>query len=161
MVRLRSQWAAQKLHQPMRLITVDVPASAPRGLKDPVRRVSSKKTFREPVGQPHTLILCTDRLDLPADVIALIYRHRWQVELFFRLLKSVFGLRHLLSDSYEKVSIQVYAALLATRSLAEYTGLAASKKTYLLVTLYLQGWVRLEELQRELERIQHASAKIA
>jgi hypothetical protein len=42
--------------------------------------------------------------------------------LFFRLLKSVLGCRHLLSDSIEGVSIQVYAALIAVLLLTEYTG---------------------------------------
>ena len=127
LVRLGWKQSAKKLHQPLRLVTVEIPATAPRGLGYPVKRVSSKKTFRQPQGEPYTLILCTDRLDLPADVIALIYQYRWKVELFFRLLKSVFGCRHLLSDSYEGVSIQVYAALIATLLLAEYTGQAASQ----------------------------------
>jgi len=157
-VRLGGKVSSEKLHQPLRLVTVEVPARAPRGLGYPVKRVSSKKTFRRPLGEPYALVLCTDRLDLPADVIALIYQHRWQVELFFRLLKSVFGCRHLLSDSYEGVSVQVYAALLATLLLAEYTGLPAGQRVYFLVTMYLQGWASLEELHRELDRIQHQAA---
>jgi hypothetical protein len=159
LVRLGGKASSGKLHPLLRLVTVAVPASAPRGLGYPVKRVSSKKTFRQPLGEPYTLILCTDRLDLPADVIALIYQHRWQVELFFRLLKSVFGCRHLLSDSYEGVSIQVYAALIATLLLSEYTGLAASRRIFFLVTMYLQGWASLEELQRELERLKARAAK--
>ncbi len=157
-VRLGGKLSGKKLHRPVRLVEVRVPAKPPRGRGYPVKKVSSKKLYREPVGDSYTLILCTDRLDLPADVIALIYLHRWKVELFFRLLKSVFGLRHLLSDSYEGVSIQVYAALIATLLLAEYTGMAASKKTYLLVTLYLQGWASLEEFQRELELMKAKAA---
>ena len=158
LVRLGGKLSAGKLHQPLRLVTLEAPASAPRGLGYPVKRVSSKKTFRQSPGAPYTLILCTDRLDLPADVIALIYQHRWQVELFFRLLKSVFGCRHLLSDSYEGVSIQVYAALIATLLLSEYTSLAASQRVYFLVTMYLQGWASLEELHRELDRIKQQAA---
>lgn len=158
LVKLGSKWAAHKLHQPMRLVTVDVPASAPRGGKYPVKQVSSKKSFRVPVGHAHKLILCTDRLDLPADVIALIYQHRWKVELFFRLLKSVLGCRHLLSDSYEGVSIQVYAALMAALLLGEYTGQPANQRTFFLVTMYLQGWASFEELHRELERMKKTAA---
>lgn len=152
LVRLGCAATRRKFDQPVRLIEVRVPERPPRGLGYPVKRVASKKMFREPVGKAHTLWLVTDRLDLPADVIALIYLHRWKVELFFRLLKSVFNCRHLLSDSYEGVSVQVYAALLATLLLAEYTGVAASKKTLLLVTLYLQGWASRDELMREIEK---------
>jgi hypothetical protein len=153
LVRLGGKCSSGKLHQPVRLLTVEAPGTAPRGLGYPVKRVSSKKSVRQPLGQPYTLVLCTDRLDLPADVIALVYQHRWQVELFFRLLKSVFGCRHLLSDSYEGVSIQVYAALIATLLLAEYTGRPASQRAFFLVTMYLQGWADLDELHRELDRL--------
>jgi hypothetical protein len=159
LVRLGGKLSAEKLHKPVRLVSVQVPANRPRGGGYPVQRVSSKKTFRQPLGEPYTLILCTDRLDLPAEVVALIYQHRWQVELFFRLLKTVFGCRHLLSDSYEGVSIQVYAALIATLLLSEYTGLAASRRALFLVTMYLQGWASLEEFHREIERLQAQALK--
>jgi hypothetical protein len=161
LVRLGGKLSAEKLHKPVRLIRVEVPANPPRGRGYPVMRVCSKKTFRQPLGEPYTLILCTDRLDLPAEVVALIYQHRWQVELFFRLLKSVFGCRHLLSDSYEGVSIQVYAALIATLLLSEYTGLAASRRAFFLVTMYLQGWASLEEFHREMGRLQAQALKNA
>ncbi len=104
-------------------------------------------------GEAYDLWIVTDRLDLPADVIALIYQHRWKVELFFRLLKTVFGCRHLLSDSYEGVSIQLYAALIATLLLAEYGGQPASKRLYELVALRLQGWVSDEEFLAALARL--------
>lgn len=147
-----------KFDRPVRLIIVHVRARPPRGLGYPVRKVSSKKTFREPSGQAYDLIIATDRLDLPADVIALIYRHRWKIELFFRLLKSVLGCRHLLSDSFEGVSIQVYAALIAVLLLTEYTGLPARRRTFELVALYLQGWVSDAEFTRELSSLQKQAA---
>ena len=125
---------------------------------NPVQKVSSKKTFREPLGQAYDLILATDRLDLPADVIALIYLHRWKIELFFRLLKSVLGCRHLLSDSIEGVSIQIYSALIAVLLLAEYTGLPARRRTFELVALYLQGWVTDAEFAGELANLQKKAA---
>ena len=157
-VRLGWKKTRDKFDRPVRLIVVQVPASPPRGLGYPVMKVSSKKTFREPVGEAYDMLIATDRLDLPADVIALIYRHRWKVELFFRLLKSVLGCRHLLSDSIEGVSIQVYAALIAVLLLAEYTGLPARRRTYELVTLYLQGWVSDAEFTRELSSLQKQAA---
>lgn len=147
-----------KFDRPVRLIVVHVPARPPRGLGYPVRKVSSKKTYREPVGQAYDMLIATDRLDLPADVIALIYLYRWKVELFFRLLKSVLNCRHLLSDSIEGVSIQVYAALIAVLLLAEYTGLPARRRTFELVTLYLQGWVSDAEFTRELSNLQKQAA---
>ena len=157
-VRLGGKKTRGKFDRPARLIVLHVPAKPPRGLGYPVKKVSSKKTFREPPGQAYDMIIATDRLDLSADVIALIYLHRWKVELFFRLLKSVLGCRHLLSDSIEGVSIQVYAALIAVLLLAEYTGLPAGKRTFELVTLYLQGWVSDAEFTRELSHLQAQAA---
>ncbi len=43
------------------------------------------------------LRIATNLLDVPAEVIADIYRHRWTIELFFRFFKHVLGCRHLLS----------------------------------------------------------------
>jgi hypothetical protein len=147
-----------KFDRPVRLIVIHVPERPPRGLGYPVMKVSSKKTFREPLGQAYDMLIATDRLDLPGDVIALIYLHRWKIELFFRLLKSVLGCRHLLSDSIEGVSIQVYAALIAVLLLTEYTGLPARRRTFELVTLYLQGWVSDAEFARELSSLQKQAA---
>ena len=149
-VRMGCKNSRAKFDRQVRFVDVHVPARPPRGLAYPVKKVSSKKGFRREQGKAYTLRIATDRLDLPADVIALIYRYRWQVELFFRLLKSVLGCRHLLSDSIEGVSIQVYCALIASLLLAEYTGVKPGKRVYELVALYLQGWVDDDELLREL-----------
>ena len=150
----------KKFDRLVRLVKVHVPESPPRGLKHPVKKVSSKKTFRRRVGQAYTMIIVTDRLDLPADVIALIYQYRWKIELFFRVLKSVFNCRHLLSDSLTRVTIQVYCALIAALLLAEYTGVKPSKRTYELFGLYLQGWVEDDELVCELSKLKkQATAK--
>jgi hypothetical protein len=158
-VRLGGPQSGRKLDRPVRLVRLSVPASAPRGLGYPLKRVHSKKTFRRPPGEAHEMLIVTDRLDLPADVIARLYQYRWQVELFFRLLKCVFGCRHLLSDSYNGVSIQLYAALIATLLLAEYTGQRPTKRSYELVALYLQGWVSDDELRAHLARLPDGAAK--
>src|SRR5207244_3176603 len=44
----------------------------------------------KPLGPPkaEVLILATNLLDVPAEVIALIYRYRWTIELFFRFFKQ-------------------------------------------------------------------------
>ena len=44
------------------------------------------------------LRIATNLLDVPAEIIALIYQYRWTIELFFRFFKHVLGCRHLLSD---------------------------------------------------------------
>ena len=70
--------------------------------------VATGKTRKD--GTPEVMVLVTNRLDLDADLVALAYRYRWAVELFFRWLKCVLGCRHLLSQGANGVRIQVYAA---------------------------------------------------
>ncbi|NJM38074.1 MAG: transposase [Akkermansiaceae bacterium] len=67
------------------------------------------------------LLLATD-LEIEAELIALIYRYRWQIELFFNWLKSILGCRHLLAESPEGVAIQIYSALIAALMLQAFTG---------------------------------------
>jgi len=38
-------------------------------------------------------------LEMEAELIALIDRYRWQVELFFKWFKSILGCRHLMAES--------------------------------------------------------------
>jgi hypothetical protein len=61
----------------------------------PMRLVVVRVTDRS--GKLSELWLVTDRLELDADLVAIAYRYRWSVELFFRWLKCVLGARHLLS----------------------------------------------------------------
>lgn len=69
------------------------------------------------------LVLLTNLVDVPADVLAAIYKLRWSIELFFRFLKHVLGCRHLLSHKSEGVAIQVYCALItADESVAGAVG---------------------------------------
>ena len=157
-VRLGCDASREKFDRAVRLVEVHVPEQPPRTLGYRPKRVCSKKTFRQARGKPYRMLIATDCTDLPADVIALVYRHRWKVELFFRVLKSVFGCRHLLSDSIQGVTIQLYCALIAALLLAEYTGLRPNKRTYELLALYLQGWVTNEELVRELAKMKRQAA---
>ncbi len=54
------------------------------------------------------IILYTNLLDLPAELIALIYLYRYTVELFFRIFKQLLGMRHLLSQRQEGIDIQIH-----------------------------------------------------
>ena len=60
--------------------------------------------------QGEALLIATNLMDLPAETIALIYRRRWTIELFFRFFKHILGCRHLLSHRANGIQIQVYMA---------------------------------------------------
>ena len=103
---------------------------------------------------PETMLVCTDRLDLPADVIALIYKCRWQIEIFFRFFKHVLGCRHLLSYCDNGVELQIYAAIIACLLIALYTSRKPTKRTYEMFCWYLMGWADEDDMTAHIERLQ-------
>jgi hypothetical protein len=131
-----------------------------RGSSDRPRssRVSSKKTFRT-TDSDYTIRLVTDRMDLSAEIIALIYRYRWHIELFFRWFKCILGCNHLLSHSENGVSIQVYCALIASMLITIWTGRKPTKRTFEMLCHYFMGWADDEELFDHIEKLKQASNK--
>lgn len=103
--------------------------------------------------------MLTNLLDVPAEIIALLYRHRWLIELFFRFLKHVLGCRSLLCEHPHGITLQVYCAILACLLLAEATGGSLNRRGYELVSLYLMGWAEEDELIAGLERLRAAALK--
>ena len=109
----------------------------------PLRCVEVVFTTRR--GQVETLHLLTSRLDLPAHLIALLYQHRWQVELFFRWLKCVANFEHFFSESLEGMTLQVYVSIIGTLLIALETGVKPSKYDYTMISCVLCGWSDLDE----------------
>jgi hypothetical protein len=98
------------------------------------------------------LLLVTDkpRAELGAELIALIYRYRWRIELFFKWLKCILGCRHWLAESPKGVALQVYSALIAALLLLRHTGRRPNKRAMEMIRFYLLGYASLEELTRAL-----------
>lgn len=97
-------------------------------------------------GRPEILMLATDLMDLDAAWIALGYKYRWTVELFFRWFKCILGCQHLLSTCQNGVTIQVYLALIASLLVSLWTGHKPSKRTFEMLCLYFAGWASEAEL---------------
>jgi hypothetical protein len=95
------------------------------------------------------IVLLTDS-GLPAQVIADLYRWRWQVELFFRWFKCILGCTHWVSRSRQGLTLQVYVALLASLMIAVWTGRKPSKRTFEMLQLYMMGWAKPHELAAHL-----------
>lgn len=104
-------------------------------------------------GKATQLWLVTDRFDLDADLVAIAYRYRWSVELFFRWLKCVLGTRHLVSHNQNGVALQMYAALIVSLLIAIRTGSKPTKRTFETIQFYLLGWVSEEEFAAHLARL--------
>ena len=149
-VRLGSKSKQGDLKAPVRVIEVFHQGDSSRPRKS---RVSSKKTFRT-TESDYSFLLVTDRMDLSAEMIALIYRYRWQIELFFRWFKCILGCKHLLAHSENGVTIQVYCALIASMLITLWTGAKPNKRTFEMLCLYFMGWATDNDLTKHLEKLQ-------
>ncbi|SIN68418.1 Transposase DDE domain-containing protein [Singulisphaera sp. GP187] len=99
------------------------------------------------------LRIATNLLDVPAEVIADIYRHRWTIELFFRFFKHVLGCRHLLSTHPKGIEIQAYCAIIACLLISLWTGRKPTLRSYEMICLYFAGWASLEELLDHISKL--------
>jgi len=98
----------------------------------------------------HIFLLFTNLEKLEAELVALIYRYRWQIELFFKWIKCVLGCRHWMAESIEGLTLQIYCALIASVLLVLWTGRKPTKRQWEALQLYWLGCVTLEELTQVL-----------
>jgi hypothetical protein len=122
--------------------------------KQPLRVVQVDTSKTDSQGRPEVLLLATDRLDLDAELVALGYRFRWAVELFFRWFKCVLGCRHLLATSRDGVTIQLYVGIIASLLISLWTGKKPTKRTLEMLQFYFAGLATEEELQEHIEKLQ-------
>jgi len=145
-VRLGSPTKRGAPTAPVRLVKVHVISPPSHGLARRSSRVSSKKTFRHRPSE-YDLLLASDLLDAPAESVALLYRYRWTIELFFRWFKCALGFQHLIFESRPGVEIMVYGALITSLLISLWTGRKPTRRTLEMVQMYFQGWAGLDELE--------------
>jgi len=122
----------------------------------PVRRLVVRlshhpKRARAKTGT-YDLVIATNLLDVPAEILALLYRWRWWIELFFRFFKQVLGCKQLLSEQPNGILIQTYCALIACLLLNVIAGRKPNQATFEMLCWYFQGWATEEELLRHLQK---------
>lgn len=128
-------------------------------------RHAPDRTMRELIlCDPHTrksIRVLSSLLDVEAHVIGILYRRRWQIELFFRWLKVWGNFKHLLSHSRNGLTIQFYVAVIGVLLMYLSTGHRVSKYAVSLLTFVAAGQASLEDIlpilekrerERELER---------
>jgi hypothetical protein len=118
-------------------------------LTAPVRRlvtVDSDDTTKQ------IIVLTNTYLD--GEIISLLYRYRWQVELFFRWFKCILGCTHWLSQTRTGLTLQVYVAILASLLIRLWTGRKPTRRTFEMIQLYFMGWAREHELIAHIESLQ-------
>jgi hypothetical protein len=146
------------------LTSSHAPRGADAGPKVMLREVRIAYTDRH--GQSRQLRLLTDLLDLPAHLIAELYRHRWKVELFFRWLKVHANYRHLISHSKNGVTLGFYVAVIAMMLTCLQTQAPLSKYGYNLMAMVAAGLGDIEDIlpilqnrERERERERQRQAR--
>jgi len=100
------------------------------------------------------LRIVTNLLDVPAEIIGDIYRHRWMVEIFFRFFKHILGCRHLLSQDPVGIEIQTYMAIIACMLISLWTGRKPTLRTYEMICYYFTGLADEEELLAHISKLQ-------
>lgn len=143
-----SKSAARPDH-PIRLITVRISPHTSRG------KYQGGSTGP---GSDGILRIGTNLLDVPAEVIALIYIYRWTIEIFFRFFKHVLGCRHLLSHSQNGIEIQTYCAIIACLLISLWTGRKPTLRTYEMICYYFTGLASEAELLAHLAKLQRQDA---
>jgi hypothetical protein len=134
-----------ELRQPLRLIKIAC-------------RPHHKRSGRGGPEQGEFLLIATNLLDLPAEVIGLIYKKRWAVELFFRFYKHVLGCRHLLSHRTNGIEIQVYLAIIVCMLITLWTGRQPTLRTVEMIRFYFTGWADEDELAAHIAKLQTTKA---
>ncbi len=137
-----------KQHLLVRLGSTGAPA-----MRDRLIKLVEVRAWSEREGKEQTLLLATDLVDLPADLIADLYRWRWQIELFFRWFKKILSADKPLSLSQNGMTILMYCALIASQLVVLWTGRKPNKRAYELICFYFNGWVNEEELAEHLKNL--------
>jgi len=132
-------------------------------LKRPVRVIQiacephCKRTGHTGRGGPEqgeSLLIATNLMDAPAEVVGLVFRKRWTVELFFRFFKHILGCRHLLSHRANGIEIQAYLAIIVCMLIALWTGRKPTLRTVEMIRFYFIGWAEADELEAHIAKLQ-------
>ena len=97
--------------------------------------------------------IATSLLTVPAEILGLIYRYRWTIEIFFRFFKHILGCRHLISHRENGIELQTYCAIVACLLIALYTGRKPTIRTHEMICFYFCGLASEEELLAHIAKL--------
>jgi hypothetical protein len=140
----KSSKVADRPNHPIRLIIVKIKPHVSKG------KYAGGSTGVDSDG---FLRIATNLLDVPAEIIALLYAYRWTIEIFFRQFKHLLGCRHLLSHNQNGITIQAYCAIIACLLIALWTGRKPTKRTQEMLCYFLTGWASAEEVAAHIAKL--------
>jgi hypothetical protein len=147
-----SKKTARPDHQ-VRLVTIQCQPHRKAGRSQRYSRAGSTGPACDGV-----LRLATNLLDVPAEIIALLYHYRWTIEIFFRFFKQILGCRHLLSHSQNGIEIQTYCAIIACMLISLWTDKKPTLRTCEMVCWYLLGVAEVEEMLGHIDKLKKRDA---
>lgn len=71
-----------------------------------------RKIFFYDEEMDRTFVFITNNFELPSEQIALLYKNRWQIELFFKWIKQHLKIKSFWGTSENAVRIQIYTAII-------------------------------------------------
>jgi hypothetical protein len=142
---------ADKPDHPMRIVVIEAEPHEKRG---------GRRGKTAGPGNKGTIVIATNLLDIPVEIIALIYQYRWAIEIFFRFFKQMLGCRHLLSHKPEGILIQVYCAIIACMLINLWTGKRPNKRTVEMLAWYFMGVATEAEVLAHINRPDNTGVKL-
>jgi putative transposase len=100
--------------------------------RENLRRVTVYREGKSP------LVLVTNLFDVSAEIIAELYKARWEIELFFKWIKQNLKLKKFLGKSENSVKIQIVTAIIAYLLVQIYKNNSGDSRRLQLVLI----WVR-------------------
>lgn len=140
---LGSGSSKENRNHPVRLVMIDAKRHKSRG------RYRFGPTGQDCDGYLHS---AANLLEVPAEIIALLYHYRWQIEIFFRSFKYLLGCRHLLSHSRNGIEVQVYCATIECMLISLWSGKKPTLRTQEMICWYFCGIADEEELLAHLAK---------
>ena len=98
------------------ILTTHYPA---KNYPETLRRIRFYDTERQ-----KRLVFLTNNFDLPADIIAMLYKSRWNIEIFFKWIKQHLRIKAFFGTSENAVKVQIWTAV------ATYLLVAIMKKEF-------------------------------
>lgn len=149
LVRFPRSPASNRPDHPLRVVCVRIRPHTSRGK---YRGGSSG------VDSDGVLRIATNLVDVPAEIVTLIYAKRWAIETFFCFFKHMLGCRHLLSHDAEGIEIQTYCAIIACLLISLWTGRKPTLRTYEMICFYFCGMADEDELMAHIQKLKPHAA---
>ena len=130
-----------------------LPGRQAKSRRNPMQGAVREIVVRLETGE--TLRIFSNDLDASAKEIADLYKRRWQIELFFRVMKQTLKISHFIGRSENAVRIQIAVALIAFLLLSLLRKMAQDQQTLLETTrlvrtnlMHRKNFTRLKQPQK-------------